>query len=196
MKMIWISGGVLLVLCVLSLRRLEERGPVHTLAGAFTLLWGAFAAMHAWRLSLQVLVRLPLPKLTAGQLTALAYWCALVLAVLPGVLLLGRWLKRHAMPLPPALHTCVLWGCSACVAAWLALLVLMTVELCASPRATGGRSGGLRCRLGRLPVQAYVALAARSRAPAERWAREGRLPVMARSALLPDRAAAGPDSGK
>ncbi len=155
MKIEWIIGGVLLLVCALIFKKMQSNSAFQNLVMAFIFVWSALVAVHLWNLSCQVVGFLPLENLKAGELTVIAYWFGLAMAVFPGFLLVKLWLKSYSAMFPPLIDSCILWVSTLSVAITFICLVLMTL----APFVTADRgtpSGKVYYTLRLLPIKAYL----------------------------------------
>lgn len=159
MNLEWIIGGVAVLISAVMLKSAQEKGGLQSLITAFMLVWSTLVAMQAWGLSLGLVQQFPLPELTDGQISLLAFWFGFIVALLPSALLIRFWFKTYRTTFPPLADSLLQWLAGGVSAATLcAVLTMSTVPFYSpTPETPAGKVYDV---VRRLPVRAYLDIAA------------------------------------
>ncbi|MBT3378302.1 MAG: hypothetical protein HN742_38620 [Lentisphaerae bacterium] len=155
----WIIGGVAVLIFAVMLKKAQAKGGLQSLITAFIFVWSTLVAMHAWGFSLELVEQFPLPDLTDGQISLVAFWFGFIVALLPSALLLRYWLKEYRTTFPPLADSLLQWLAGAVSAVTLcALLTMSAVPFFPPPSDTPAGKAFVVVRW--LPARAYLEVAA------------------------------------
>jgi len=158
MNLEYITAGIAVLVSAVILKKAQNEGGLQSLITAFIFVWSALVAIHAWGLSLGLVEQFPLPDLTDGQISLLAFWFGFIVALLPSALLMRYWFQNYRTTFPPLADSLIQWLAGGVSSVTLcALLAMSAVPFVPPPSETP--TGRAYIAIRRLPGRAYLEIA-------------------------------------
>lgn len=150
----YIAAGVILLLALLFMRKLQETPPFRTLALAFSLIWASFVALHFWNPATQLAGHLSFLPNDRAQ-ASVGFWLVFVAALLPVAIMLRQWRQTQVVMLPRFLDgLAYIFGALLCAIVF-ACTAYMTVSLNLMGR-DDYKPQELYVRADKAPIQLYL----------------------------------------
>lgn len=160
MNIEYIIGGVAVLVSAVMLKKAQNEGGLQSLITAFIFVWSTLVAMHAWGLSLGLVEQFPLPDLTDGQISLLAFWFGFIVALLPSALLMRYWFKNYRTTFPPLADSLIQWLSGGVSTVTLCALLTMSAVPFFPPPSSDTPEGKVHIVILQLPARAYLEIAA------------------------------------